>query len=288
MLKVGANRGAQFFRCTINFLKFLCKKKGAFMNKSRTFDRAANYYDQTRLLLEPIEKFGIPAIHDVIGSGARLLEVGCGTGRMSVPLLERGVNLVGCDLSVPMMERFREKYPSARIAQADAAYLPFPDQHFDAVLTVHVLHLIPAWRAVLHEIQRVLKPGGAYLNVRTWDTVGVSVAGRMREFWRGWMKEHGVDAGHPGVWSHEEMLQELGMLGAQVSEVEAVRYADLIHLRTEIEHLSNRTSSETWDIPEDVFRASVDAVRAWAEKEFGDLDQTFVDEVRFVIHVARF
>src|SRR5689334_5426806 len=89
-----------------------CKIKGngVHMNTSRSFDRAANYYDQTRQLLEPIANYGIPALVDAIGSGSRVLEVGAGTGRISIPLLERGVDWVGCDLSLPMMKRFQEKY----------------------------------------------------------------------------------------------------------------------------------------------------------------------------------
>src|SRR5215211_1634620 len=111
------------------------------MSKSRSFDRAASYYDQTRPLFEPIAKYGLPAIHEVIGFNARLLEVGSGTGRISIPLMERGVDLVGCDLSSPMLNRLHEKYASARIVQADATLLPFRTAYFNAALTVHVLHL---------------------------------------------------------------------------------------------------------------------------------------------------
>lgn len=258
------------------------------MSKSRSFDRAANYYDQTRRMLEPMEKFGIPAIQELAGQGSRLLEVGCGTGRISIPLLERGVDLVGCDLSTPMLNRFREKYPAPRIAQANAAQLPFPSGHFDAVLTVHVLHLIPAWREVLREIKRVLLPGGVYLNARTWDTVGVSVADKTRKFWRNWMKDHGVDAGHPGVQKDDEMHRELRELGAEITEVVPARFTDSINLREELDRFASRIYSETWEIPDDIFDASIKELRRFAEQEYGDLDQEIAGEVRFVIHVARF
>src|SRR6185369_6050073 len=101
------------------------------MSNSRSFDRAADIYDQTRLLLDPIAKNGIQAILDLIGPNGRVLDVGTGTGRISVPLLERGVDLIGCDLSARMLRRLQEKLPSARIAQADASLLPFPTAHFD-------------------------------------------------------------------------------------------------------------------------------------------------------------
>lgn len=258
------------------------------MSNSRSFDRAAHIYDQTRPLLEPIEKYGIPALTEIIGPNARLLEVGAGTGRMSIPLLERGVDLIGCDLSVPMLKRFQEKFHAPRIVQADATLLPFPAAQFEAVLTVHVLHLIPAWRETLREFRRVLVPGGTYLNVRTWDSVGVSVSDQIRKFWRGWLAEHGVEAGHVGIRDHAEFLQEMNSLGATVTEVEVVRYPDSFNLGEELDHLAARVSSETWDIPADIFDLSINELRLWAEQEFGNLDQEIKDEVRFVIHVARF
>src|SRR5512143_2888443 len=135
------------------------------MNNSRSFDRAASFYDQTRSLPEAIAKAGIQALVDIIGTSSHILEVGAGTGRISIPLLERGLDLIGCDLSSRMLLRLKEKFPSAPIAQSDASQLPFPKAAFDVVMTVHVLHLIPPWRESLREFRRVLKPEGLYLNV---------------------------------------------------------------------------------------------------------------------------
>jgi ubiquinone/menaquinone biosynthesis C-methylase UbiE len=258
------------------------------MTNSRSFDRAANIYDQTRPLLEPIIKFGIPAILEIIGPDARVLEVGSGTGRISIPLLERGVDLIGCDLSSPMLTRFREKYPAARIARADASHLPFPAAQFDIVLTVHVMHLIPPWREALREFRRVLVGGGAYLQVSTWAPLGVSASGKIRDFWRSWMKANGVDAGHPGVRDQSELLEELRSLGANLTEVEAVRFPYSFNLEEELIRFESRVFSETWDLPDAIFDASMKELRAWAAREFGSLDQELEDEVRFVIQVARF
>jgi ubiquinone/menaquinone biosynthesis C-methylase UbiE len=258
------------------------------MSNSRSFDRAANIYDQTRLLLEPIVQYGIPALIDTIGPDARVLEVGSGTGRISIPLLERGVDLIGCDLSSQMLRRFQEKFPSTRIAQADATLLPFPSAHFDVVMTVHVMHLIPPWREALREFRRVLKPRGAYLYVSTWAEVGVSTSGKIRDFWRGWLRTRGVDAGHSGAREREELLQELHSLGAELSEVEAVRFSDGFNLGKELDRFESRVYSETWDLPDAIFEASIKALRAWAIQEFGSLDYEIKDEVRFLIDVARF
>jgi len=52
---------------------------------SISFDRAANYYDQTRQLSEPMATQGLQLILDRAGPQARILEVGAGTGRIGAP-----------------------------------------------------------------------------------------------------------------------------------------------------------------------------------------------------------
>jgi SAM-dependent methyltransferase len=258
------------------------------MSNSRSFDRAADFYDKTRPLAEPAARPGIQAILDITGPRARVLDVGTGTGRTSLPLLERGLDLIGCDLSSKMLMRLREKFPSARIAQADAASLPFPSSHFEFVMTVHILHLIPPWRDVLREIWRVLKPGGAYLNVKTWGSAGVSIRERLRIFWRDWLETEGFNAHNPGLQDQTEFVKELGSLGAQLSEVEVMRYPLTFTLREELERFASRIYSDSWDIPNPVFDASMKELRTWVEGEYGDLEGPREDEVRFAIDIARF
>ena len=258
------------------------------MHNSRSFDRAASFYDQTRPLAEPIAGPGIQAILNITGPGARVLDVGTGTGRISIPLLERGLDLIGCDISSKMLTRLREKFPSARIAQADAASLPFPSTHFDFVMTVHILHLIPSWRDVLRESWRVLKPGGAYLNVKTWGSAGVSIRERLRIFWRDWLETQGFNAYNPGLQDHSEFVRELGSMGAHLSEVEVLHYPLKFTLREELDRFASRIYSDSWDIPNPVFDASIQELRSWVEREYGDLDQLREDEVRFAIDIARF
>jgi SAM-dependent methyltransferase len=258
------------------------------MNNSRSFDRAADYYDQTRPLSEPSAKPGIQAILDITGPRARVLDVGTGTGRISIPLLERGLDLVGCDLSSKMLMKLKEKLPAARIAQADATYLPFPSAHFEFVMTVHILHLIPSWRDVLREVSRVLQPGGAYLNVKTWGSSGVSLRDRLRIFWRDWLETQGFNAHNPGLHDQAELAQELRSMGAHLKEVEVVRYPLTFTLREELDRFGARIYSDSWDLPNPVFDASIQELQSWAEKEFGNLDQPHTDEVRFAIDIARF
>ncbi len=258
------------------------------MNNSISFDRAAGYYDQTRSIPEPVVQKGVEAILGLAGLGGRLLDVGTGTGRISVPLLEAGADLVGCDLSAAMLGRLQEKQPAARILQADATRLPFPTDHFDVVLTVHVLHLVAGWQEALREFRRVLQPGGAYLNVQTYAHAGFSAREQMRKFWRGWVEAQGVPRRQPGMRDPQQIRNELKAQGAELSEVEVVRYSRRYTLRGEVELIRSRVYSDAWQIPDDVYEASLPELQNWVDREYGDWDMPREEEVKFVIDVARF
>ena len=258
------------------------------MNTSRSFDQAADIYDKTRLLPDATADLGIRVLLDAAGSAARILEVGTGTGRISIPLMERGADLIGCDLSAKMLARQHEKYPSARLIQSDAVLLPFPTGHFDTVLTVHVMHLIGPWREALREFRRVLKAGGLLLNVRTYEDVGSSIHGTIREHWRGWLKAQSVDTRHPGANSLEELRDELRSLGAGLQEVEVIRFPHRYTLRAELSRYEGRVYSNTWSVPEPIYQASLEELRLWMAREYGDLDEEREDTSRFVFDIASF
>ena len=256
-------------------------------HSSRSFDRAADVYDQARDLPEPIATHGLQAILDQAGSNALILDVGTGTGRISVPLLERGANVIGCDLSAKMMARLREKHPAARLAQADAARLPFASSQFDALLTVHVIHLVGPWREALREFRRVLRPGGAYIN--TWGgPASASADERIRDYWWSRVEARGIFSRRPGIQSREELLDELRALGAALAEIDVTRYPNPLAPRKVIEAIADRVYSDTWDIPEDILEATLRELREWAACEYADMDQTVQQERRFILDVACF
>jgi ubiquinone/menaquinone biosynthesis C-methylase UbiE len=106
--------------------------------------------------------------------GEAALDVGCGTGTLAIAAKRRvGTHGVvhGIDASPEMIVRAEKKATKAGMAvafgQAVAEALPFSDASFDAVLASAMLHHLPldARRQCLHEIRRVLKPGGRLLAV---------------------------------------------------------------------------------------------------------------------------
>jgi len=105
-----------------------------------------------------------------------VLELGCGTGRVSVPLAKAGVDLVGIDRSAPMLERARERaaranrnHSALRAPQwirGDIRALPFRTHAFAMVLAPYgILQSLIRARdlaATIASVARVLEPGGTF------------------------------------------------------------------------------------------------------------------------------
>ncbi len=254
---------------------------------SRSFDRAADYYDQTRELPQPIATYGIPAILQHMAPYGKILDVGTGTGRISVPLLRLGADVIGIDLSLNMMGKLRQKYPAAPLAQANAARLPFPARQFDAVMTTHVMHLIGPWREALREYQRVLKPGGVYIDSTQWHDASSQLT-RIRDHWRGLVETQGAQWRRPGVQSHAEIDAELQTMGGRVEPIEVLRYTATATPRERLDQIYSRVCSDAWDVPDKVFEATFKDLVAWCRKEIGPLDKPITEERRFMLRIARF
>ena len=147
--------------------------------------------------------------------GGRILEVGVGTG-ISLPDYDRGVRLVGADLSEPMLRKARARVATEALAQVeglavmDAQRLGFRDGAFDVVVAQYVITVVPDPEATLDEFARVVKPGGEIVLV---NHLGAE-AGMRRAFehsfapvarklgWRAefpWRRLERWAAGHGGV-----------------------------------------------------------------------------------------
>ncbi|MBV8959849.1 MAG: class I SAM-dependent methyltransferase, partial [Actinobacteria bacterium] len=135
-------------------------------DESIVFDRAAEYYDRTRSLPADVQARVTDVLSAELSGRGACLEPGVGTGRIALPLHERGIPMVGADLSLPMMARLVENaggqvpFPLLR---ADATCLPFGDDTFGAAYVCHVFHLIPNWRRAAAEMARVVRRGGVVI-----------------------------------------------------------------------------------------------------------------------------
>jgi len=109
----------------------------------------------------------ISLFQDKFGKGIqKILDIGAGTGFLSLILAEMGYDVVGVDISEEMLERAKKKAadqglkPKVEFKLDDAEALSFRSESFDAVVNRAVLWTLPNPKKALSEWKRVLKPGG--------------------------------------------------------------------------------------------------------------------------------
>ncbi|MFD6885616.1 class I SAM-dependent methyltransferase [Streptomyces sp. NPDC059957] len=108
-----------------------------------------------------------------------VLDVGCGTGSLSLLAAEAGHRVTGVDLAPRMVEHARVKLAAAgltgRFLVGDAAVPPTGDQRFDALLSRHLLWTLPAPEVALGNWIGRLRPGGTLVLVEgRWREAGAS------------------------------------------------------------------------------------------------------------------
>lgn len=121
---------------------------------------------------------------DFVGTadGERVLDVGCGTGHLAaaVAAASRASEVHGVDLAPVYVEHARRHNQDPRLVfrVGDACALAYPDDSFDRVLSLLVLHFVPRTEEAIAEMRRVAKPG-AVVGAAVWDARGGWVANRL-------------------------------------------------------------------------------------------------------------
>jgi ubiquinone/menaquinone biosynthesis C-methylase UbiE len=267
------------------------------MNPSYSFDRAADFYDATRVYPPGVAEKITHSILDLTRATAstRILEVGIGTGRISAPLIARGLNVTGIDLSREMMDKLRAKFAgqvgdlasALRLALSDASALPFPAETFDVELAVHVFHLIAPWRQAIGEMRRVLRPGGLVLH-STHTRAPQSANVILRNKWHELVEARGQRWKRPGAPNREAVTAEFQSLGASLEEIEASHSTGVTIPRQEIADIAHRIHSDSWVVSDEVLQETVAELTEWAQGHFGALDAPIPDEHVFIWQVMRF
>lgn len=108
-----------------------------------------------------------------LSTDSRILDLGCGYGRLLGLLFERGYrNLVGFDLAPAMIASARKNFPKIEFHQLKSApNIPLADESVDATLLFSVLTCVPTnegQRDIMKEVARVLRPGGLFYISDLW------------------------------------------------------------------------------------------------------------------------
>jgi len=94
--------------------------------------------------------------------GARVADLGCGSGVFTDLLHQQGYKPVGLDISPRLVALARAKYPAVEFLEGDVEHLPFPSSSLDGVLLSGIVHHLPDPARCASEVFRVLKPGGSF------------------------------------------------------------------------------------------------------------------------------
>lgn len=174
------------------------------------YDRVAEHYLATKDADDPITPAELENLTRGLPSGAAVLDLGCGAG---------------VDVSARQLELASRHVPAAEFVKADMTSLDFEPASFDAVVAFDSIIHVPRAEhpALLEEIQRWLRPGGAFL--ATW---ALGAWEGKEEDWEGW--------GAPMRWSHYDGETSLALL----------REAGFATLRAEARTTRGARGDETW------------------------------------------
>jgi ubiquinone/menaquinone biosynthesis C-methylase UbiE len=254
-----------------------------------SFDRVADIYDATRALpdhvLATIAQTIVTATN--AAEASRFLELGVGTGRIALPLLQYGFSYTGVDISPAMIDVLRTKagdFEKLTLVEADVTQLPFADASFDVALTVHLLHLVPDWRRVLSEIRRVLTPDGYYIYGSDGSVDG-QPAGAIRRQWRDVVRELGADA-RPEHGTREAVQTELIETGALLASYRVVQWEDEVAPGQLLEAIRRRTFSQSWHVPDDLMEEAHRRMIDWATEQYRDLTKPVSNIFEFGFDMA--
>jgi len=153
--------------------------EGSREQRSLSFGEEAAAYERGRPSYPP------EAIDWLLPPGARdVLDLGAGTGKLTIRLVERGLEVVAVDPIQEMLEVLSGSLPDTPALLGTAEEIPLPDDSVDSVLVAQAWHWFDPARAV-KEVARVLRPGGRLGLV--WNT---------RDERLGWVKDLGRIIGH--------------------------------------------------------------------------------------------
>ena len=113
-----------------------------------------------------------------VGTGDKVLDVGCGAGALTSRLHSVGVAVSAIDPSPPFVDAVRTRLPDVDVRRGVAEELPYDDGAFDAALAQLVVHFMKDPEAGIRQMARVTRRGGV-IAACVWD----GPTGALAPFW---------------------------------------------------------------------------------------------------------
>ena len=244
---------------------------------NRDFTSIAESYDSSRNIPDHVlsTAFDRLVANDLLPDRGRVLDIGCGTGQLALPLARRGYDVVGVDISEAMLRIATEKADpswSLDLQVGKAESLEFPDASFDAIVISKLLQHVGEWKAAVTEMVRVARPGSHIIHVNETGAFRHSVRRRMEHL----ADEASYTHRYAGTIDHNEIaaaFEELGCIRQEINWPD-LTWKFQISFGAAIEAFGYRQFAEFWCIPNDLYDAMMEKLRAWAESLEGGFETT--------------
>ncbi|XGV97990.1 MAG: class I SAM-dependent methyltransferase [Leptolyngbya sp. BL-A-14] len=266
---------------------------------SVSFDRVSDLYDATRGLPLDVSEQVTECILRLTSatSETHFFEPGIGTGRIALPIVQRGYAYTGIDISDEMMNVLRRKLEGLphqlTLVKGDATALPFADRSFDVALTVHLLHLVSHWQKVLAEIRRVLKPEGLFLythgrgrDAKPGDFDFNQPQYEFKQRWDEILASYDFQLTDYGA-TEADVLDTLTQQGATIDTIVAAEWRIEQTIGELLHRYQHRMYSASWQIPDEIFAAAIQELTVWCKQHYASLDLDISHNARFKITIAR-
>jgi SAM-dependent methyltransferase len=212
----------------------------------------------------------------------QVLDVACGTGNLAIPAARTGATVTGLDIAPNLLEQARQRAADEKLTavfvEGDAEQLPYPDEHFDVVMSMFGAMFAPRPELVAKELARVCKPGGK-VAMANWTFAG---SGSKIFAVTAKYLPPPADIPSPGLWGDDQVVRE--RLGAQGLEVETTPRLVLFQFpfppKDVVQFFREyfgpvKTAFARMDSATQASYAA-DLEKAWADQNEGGPDQTVV------------
>lgn len=137
-------------------------KKIKILDSVEGYDLAAQDYDKKEKYLNSFEKGKLLSLLSDL-KNKKVLDVGAGTGRISLELFSLGAQVTALDVSEKILEVLKRKNKKIATVVGEAENLPFENESFDLVVSAFLIVHLKDPARFFDEVYRVLKPGGIFL-----------------------------------------------------------------------------------------------------------------------------
>jgi ubiquinone/menaquinone biosynthesis C-methylase UbiE len=242
------------------------------LGATSNFAPVAARYDATRDVPSALLKACYERLlsEGLLPSGGVILDAGCGTGQISLPLAEMGFDVRGYDVSREMVAIARAKAPSqlrARYTVADARSLPDADGCIGAVVVSKLFQHVENWQAVCRELVRVLRPGGCIFHIADRGAFGNPV----RRHFAARADAQGHTRRFLGLHPRERkrLVDCFVALGCESVPVDATDLAwqKRISYADALDQIRERLFAEYWYMPADVYELILRETDDWVAQQ---------------------